>query len=63
MGDFVASEPISRYVRKEWPHARIIWMVKKYYRELVETNPEVDDVIVVKCVREIDLATASDGLI
>jgi heptosyltransferase III len=52
MGDIVASEPISRYIRKKYPDAHIVWMVKRFYKELVESNPVIDDVIVVKCVRE-----------
>jgi heptosyltransferase III len=52
MGDVVASEPIARYIKKEWPDVHIVWMIKRFYRELVESNPFIDDVIVVKCVRE-----------
>lgn len=57
-GDIVACEPVSRYVRRRYPDAYIIWTVKKSYRELVLHNPAIDEVFVLNCLSEwIYLAT------
>lgn len=58
LGDIVACEPVSRYVRSKEPTAKIIWFVKKEYRELVESNPSVDLVVNVHCLTEKDYMTA-----
>ncbi len=58
LGDIVACEPVSRYVRSKEPTAKIIWLVKKEYRELVESNPSVDLVVNVHCLTEKDYLTA-----
>jgi heptosyltransferase-3 len=52
MGDIVAAEPISRYVRKQNPDAYIYWCVRKPYRELIEGNPNIDAALVVDCLTE-----------
>jgi ADP-heptose:LPS heptosyltransferase len=52
MGDIVACEPISRYVRQTYPGAFIIWLLEKPYRELAEHNPNVDKTLVVHCLTE-----------
>lgn len=51
-GDIVACEPIVRYVRDRYPSSYIVWLVRKPYRELIETNPLINEVIVVKCLTE-----------
>lgn len=51
-GDIVAAEPVTRHVRHEHPDARVSWVVGRAYRELIDTNPNVDSTIVVGCVGE-----------
>ncbi|HUI30862.1 MAG TPA: glycoside hydrolase family 99-like domain-containing protein [Candidatus Acidoferrales bacterium] len=52
MGDIVACEPVSRYLRGEFPEAHIVWVVRKEYRELIDTNPNIDETLVVGCLTE-----------
>ncbi len=52
MGDIVACEPVARYLRAENPEARILWCVREPYRELIDTNPNVDETLVVRCCTE-----------
>ena len=59
MGDIVACEPVARHVRAQHPDARITWVVKEQYRELVEHHPCVDDVLTVDCITEWNLLSAS----
>jgi len=54
LGDIVACEPVSRYIRSKEPGAKIIWMVKKEYHELLASNPCVDIVVDVHCLTEKD---------
>ncbi len=51
-GDIVACEPISRHMRKKHPGAYIIWCVSQPYRELVDSNPNVNYTLCVCCVIE-----------
>lgn len=52
LGDIVAAEPVGRYLRKIQPTARIVWVVRPRYRELVEAFEAVDDVFEIGCVTE-----------
>lgn len=52
IGDIVAAEPISRYVKEENPEATILWIVNKRYRELVNNNPSISRVRTVTCFTE-----------
>ncbi len=45
-GDIVASEPLSRELKRLHPNSLIYWIVKKPYRELVDTNPNIHQSIV-----------------
>ncbi|MGC8791541.1 MAG: hypothetical protein ACP5PO_08575, partial [Desulfurella sp.] len=45
LGDLVATEPLSRYLRKQYPQAKISWTSSKKYREIIELNPNIDSVI------------------
>ncbi|MGC8594927.1 MAG: glycoside hydrolase family 99-like domain-containing protein [Candidatus Kryptoniota bacterium] len=51
-GDIVACEPVSRYVRSENPEAYIAWCVRKEYKELLVSNPYIDEVVTVECLTE-----------
>ena len=44
-GDIVACEPLSRELKILYPDAKIYWIVKKSYRELLDFNPNVDIII------------------
>jgi ADP-heptose:LPS heptosyltransferase len=52
LGDIVACEPISRYLRRHNPDAFIIWLVKEPYGELISSNPFVDKAVFVHCLSE-----------
>jgi len=54
LGDIVACEPVSRYLRKIDSSAKIIWFVRNQYRELIENNPSIDFVLPVHCLTEKD---------
>jgi heptosyltransferase-3 len=45
-GDLVACEPIARYLRAQHPTARIAWIVRKPFRDVVAHHPDVDEVLV-----------------
>ncbi|HEV7350631.1 glycosyltransferase family 9 protein [Telluribacter sp.] len=51
-GDIVAAEPLSRHIRQLHPKAHIVWFVRPSFRELVETNPNVDEAFSEFCVTE-----------
>lgn len=51
-GDIVACEPVSRYVRRLYPTAYIVWCVREPYQELIVSNPFVDQVVIVHCLTE-----------
>lgn len=52
VGDIVATEPLARSLRQENPDALLVWVVRRPYRELVETNPHIDAVLPVACLTE-----------
>ena len=52
MGDIVACEPVSRYVRKIYPDSYIVWVISEKYRELVDHNPYIDETYTVSCLTE-----------
>jgi len=52
MGDIVACEPVSRYIRFKHPNAHIVWCVRKEYRELIDSNPYIDETLEVNCLTE-----------
>jgi len=52
MGDIVACEPVARYLKIRSPNAYLIWSVRVSYRELLDSNPYVDAVLVLHCLSE-----------
>jgi ADP-heptose:LPS heptosyltransferase len=52
LGDVVATEPVVRHVRAANPEAYIIDVVRDTYRELADANPNVDEVLTVRCLTE-----------
>ena len=51
-GDIVASEPISRQVRKENENDYIFWIVKPSFKELLLNNPNIDGIIEEYCANQ-----------
>jgi len=51
-GDIVAAEPITRYVRELHPEAYVVWFVKPSFHELVDYNPEINEVLKEFCVTQ-----------
>jgi ADP-heptose:LPS heptosyltransferase len=61
LGDIVACEPVSRFLRLKYPHAKISWCAREPYRELIDRNPHLDATIVVDCLTDwIKLVKHSD---
>jgi heptosyltransferase-3 len=52
IGDIVASEPIDRYLKEQYPNAYVIRLVRPRYRELLQLNPNVDKIISVNRMPE-----------
>ncbi len=52
LGDIVACEPISRYIRNLYPNATITWVVRAEYEDLVRHNPNVDIIHIASCLTE-----------
>ena len=52
MGDIVACEPVSRYLKAKYPQADLSWAVIKPFRELIDTNPHIDETIVLECLTD-----------
>ncbi|TDB65314.1 glycosyltransferase family 9 protein [Arundinibacter roseus] len=51
-GDIIATEPLSRHIREEFPNAHLVWFVKPVFKELIETNPHVDEAFPEFCVTQ-----------
>lgn len=51
-GDIVACEPVARYVRAEHPQAHISWAVQRPFRELIDSNPNIDETIPLDCMTD-----------
>jgi heptosyltransferase-3 len=52
LGDIVACEPIVRYLKNNNPNTFIIWGVKRAYRELIDSNPNIDMTLPIHCLSE-----------
>ncbi len=52
MGDIIACEPVSRYLKSKYPDAHIVWCVREEYKELIDSNPYVDETLTVNCLTE-----------
>jgi heptosyltransferase III len=51
-GDIIAAEPLSRHIRALHPGAHLVWFVKPVFRELIDTNPTIDEAYPELCVTE-----------
>jgi heptosyltransferase-3 len=52
IGDIVACEPVSGYIRNLYPKAYILWSVNRKYAELVRYNPNINEVLAISCLTE-----------
>jgi ADP-heptose:LPS heptosyltransferase len=52
MGDIVALEPIARLARQRFPQGRICWISRAAYASLPCSYPEIDHVVIVRCLTE-----------
>lgn len=52
LGDIVACEPVARYLKVNYPDSRLTWVVSEKYRELVDVNPHIDEVLAVECLTD-----------
>jgi ADP-heptose:LPS heptosyltransferase len=52
MGDIVAAEPIARLARQRFPQGRICWISHAAYASLPSSYPEIDHVVIVRCLTE-----------
>lgn len=52
LGDIVACEPVARYLKEEYPSASLSWVVMQPFRELIDSNPHIDETIVVECLTD-----------
>ena len=52
LGDIVACEPIVRWVKARHPSAYILGCVREPYREVIDSHPEIDETLVVRCISE-----------
>ena len=52
MGDIIACEPVSRYLKAAHPAAHLTWAVSAAYRELADTNPYIDQTLVLECLTD-----------
>jgi ADP-heptose:LPS heptosyltransferase len=43
MGDIVACEPVARYLKFNHPKAHLAWAVRLEFRELIDTNPFIEN--------------------
>jgi ADP-heptose:LPS heptosyltransferase len=51
-GDIVACEPVVRQLRAAHPGAEICWVVRDVFRELIDSNPHIDQTIAVDCLTD-----------
>jgi ADP-heptose:LPS heptosyltransferase len=52
IGDIVACEPVARYLKMKYPGCNLTWVVNKAYRDLIDTNPHVDETVAVDCLTD-----------
>src|ERR1700748_1462884 len=51
-GDVVACEPVARSLRAKHPSAHISWAIRQPFRELIDSNPYIDDTLVLGCLTD-----------
>ena len=48
LGDIIHSLPVLQAFHDKWPEARIAWLVKDIYLNILEDNPLLDELILLK---------------
>ena len=43
LGDIIACEPVSKYLREKYPNRKIYWVINEKYRDVIIANPYIDD--------------------
>jgi ADP-heptose:LPS heptosyltransferase len=51
-GDIVACEPVARYVSEKYPQAHVSWAVLSPYRELIDSNPHINEAVILGCLTD-----------
>lgn len=63
IGDIVACEPVARYLKLNHPNDHLCWVVRPEFREIIDTNPYIDETITVDCLTDwMKLAAHGAGL-
>jgi len=52
LADIVACEPVARYLKLTHPGCTLSWVVKAAYRDLVDSNPHIDETVAVDCLTD-----------
>lgn len=52
IGDIVACEPVARYLKLNHPNDHLCWVVRPEFREIIDTNPYIDETITVDCLTD-----------
>lgn len=52
LGDIIACEPVASYVQQCYPHAHVIWFVRRLYKDLIAYNPNIDTAFPIYCISE-----------
>lgn len=52
LGDVVAMEPVPRFLKENWPNAKVLWIVDEKYSRVLSYNPFVDYVAKVKSLSD-----------
>lgn len=52
IGDIVASEPVDRYLKEKNANAFIFRIVKARYKEVIQFNPNIGEIVSVSCLSE-----------
>lgn len=54
LGDVVSVTPIPEYLKTKYGPCLVIWLVNHKYREVIENNPFVDEIIEVDSLNQVD---------
>jgi len=52
IGDIIACEPVARYLKLNHPNDHLCWVVRPEFREIIDTNPYIDETITVDCLTD-----------
>ncbi len=48
LGDIIHGLPVLKAIREKWPDAKISWLVKEIYADILHGNPCIDELILLK---------------